>query len=229
MATDLSKLEKIIHITFKNKELLQTALTHRSFLNENRQIEEHNERLEFLGDAVLELVTTEHLFDSMSGSPEGQMTSLRAALVRKENLDKAARSMQLGQYLNMSKGEDQGGGRNNPYILANAVEALIGAIYLDRGFAIARKFIHKFVLVYLNEILDQKLFQDSKSRLQELSQEKLQLTPIYEILSEQGPDHEKIFEAGVYFADKLQGKGKGNSKQSAELKAAQDALANLDW
>lgn len=226
---ELTRLEKTIKVDFKDKQLLQTAVTHRSYLNENREIKEHNERLEFLGDAVLELATTQHLFHSMPDTPEGEMTSIRAALVRKENLDKTAHKIDLGKYLFLSRGEDQSGGRENSYILANTVEALIGAIYLDQGFETARHFIEENILIFLDEILQKNLHQDAKSRLQEICQEKMQITPNYEILDEEGPDHQKTFTAGVFFGEEQKGQGSGPSKQAAELQAAEDALAQLNW
>lgn len=228
-STPSHALENQLGIRFNQAELLQTALTHRSFLNENAEAEAHNERLEFLGDAVLELVTTDFLFHKLPDLPEGKLTSLRAALVRKENLAKAARQLQLGQHLVLSRGEEQTGGRENSYLLANAVEALIGAIYLDQGLAATQEFIEKTILGSLSEILEKNLHRDAKSFLQEMAQEKRQLTPSYQIESESGPDHNKTFVAGVFFAGEKQGEGKGNSKRSAELKAAEDALSKLGW
>ncbi|HNT29674.1 MAG TPA: ribonuclease III [bacterium] len=226
---DIAQLEKTIKVRFTDKQLLLTALTHRSYLNENREQAEHNERLEFLGDAVLELATTEYLFHTLPDKPEGELTSLRAALVRKENLDKVAQSLQLGEYLRLSKGEDAGGGRTNAYILANTVEALIGAIYLDHTYKTAKKFIETFVLPELPRIIENSLHRDAKSYLQELAQERVKVTPSYDIISESGPDHDKTFIAGVFFAGEEQGRGEGRSKQSAELKAAEDALKKLKW
>ena len=198
-------------VDFKNPALLVTALTHRSYLNENRTIKEHNERLEFLGDAVLELVSTEFLFHKMPDMPEGTLTSIRAALVRKDNLDKAARKLDVGSHLLLSRGEDAGGGRTNPYLLANAVEAIIGAIYLDQGIAPAKKFIELHVLTTLDEILAGHLYQDGKSRLQEIAQDKHKITPTYQVLDSVGPDHEKTFTVGVYFTGEQQGQGSGKS------------------
>jgi len=222
-------LEKKLGYSFDDPTLLRTALTHRSYLNENRDMREHNERLEFLGDAVLELVVTDFLYHSMPDTPEGKMTSIRAALVRKENLARAARDLSLGDFLYLSKGEEQTGGRENDYILANSVESVLGATYLEHGLKYCRKFIEKNILNRLDLILQHKLHRDSKSYLQEMAQEKLQLTPTYRILSEEGPDHEKIFEAGVYFGEMLQGQGKGGSKRAAELKAAEVSLRQLGW
>jgi len=228
-STPSHALEKQLGIRFSQPELLQTALIHRSFLNENAEVSEHNERLEFLGDAVLELVTTDFLFHKLPDMPEGKLTSLRAALVRKENLAKTARQIGLGQYMILSRGEEQTGGRENSYLLANTLEALIGAIYLDQGLTAAQAVIEKTILGSLTEILEKNLHRDAKSFLQEMAQEKYQLTPNYQIESESGPDHSKIFVAGVFFGHKKKGQGAGNSKRSAELKAAEDALSNLGW
>lgn len=227
--SDIKKLEKIIKISFDDQQLITTALTHRSHLNENREVQEHNERLEFLGDACLELVTTEFLFHTFPDKAEGELTALRAALVRKENLSKSARSLDLGSYLLMSKGEDQGGGRDNDYILANTVEALIGAIYLDQGYETAKEFVSEYILTYLPQIMQHRLDRDAKSYLQELAQERDKVTPTYSVVEERGPDHEKEFDAVAYIADQKVGTGTGNSKQAAELKAAQDALERLGW
>lgn len=229
MQKNLVGLEKIIGITFKDKTLAEVALTHRSHINENKEQTIHNERLEFLGDAVLELVVTEYLYAEMPETPEGKMTSIRAALVRKENLHKVALDIKLGEYIFLSRGEDAGGGRNNAYILANTVEAVIGALYLDQGYEIAKGFIRKFVIAHLDEIMDKQLYRDSKSRLQEVSQEKLRVTPTYKIVDESGPDHNKVFESAVYFDEEIQGRGTGKSKQAAEIQAARNALENLGW
>jgi ribonuclease-3 len=226
---DHTLLEKRLGYRFDDPTVLRVALTHRSYLNENRDMREHNERLEFLGDAVLELIVTDFLYHAMPDTPEGKMTSIRAALVRKENLARAARELHLGDFLFLSKGEEQTGGRENDYILANTVESVIGATYLEHGLKYCKKFIEKYILNRLDDILSQKLHRDAKSYLQELAQEKLQLTPTYKIIAEEGPDHEKLFEAGVYFGELLQGQGKGGSKRAAELKAAETALKKLGW
>lgn len=229
LPTDLALLEKKILYQFKNRSLLELAVTHRSYINENQDRQQHNERLEFLGDAVLELVVTQHLYTQMPDTPEGKLTSIRSALVRKENLNTIAQNLQLGDFLLLSKGEDLGGGRNNAYILANTIEALIGALYLDGQYTVAQKFIQNFVLPQLKIILQKKLYRDAKSFLQETAQEKLQITPHYGILSETGPDHDKTFKAGVFFDEELQASGTGSSKQAAENMAAQKALEKLQW
>ena len=226
---DYSNLETKINIQFQNKDLLATALTHRSYLNENRSYPlPHNERLEFLGDAVLELVCTEYLFRSFP-NPEGELTNFRSALVNYRLLSEIAREIGLEQYILLSRGEARDMGRARQVILANAIEALIGAIYLDQGMKPASEFITTFILSKLPAIMQAQTYVDPKSRLQELVQERLTITPTYKVLSENGPDHAKNFLVGVYVADRLVGEGKGPSKQDAEVDAAKDALAKEDF
>ncbi len=226
---DFSNLEIKIKTQFKNPDLLQTALTHRSYLNENRSYNlPHNERLEFLGDAVLELVTTEHLYRHYD-NPEGELTNLRSALVNYRLLAEIASSIGLDEHILLSRGEARDRGRARQVILANALEALIGAIYLDSGEAAAQKFIEEFILVKLPEIIQAQTYVDPKSKLQELIQEKLAITPTYKVLSETGPDHDKIFVVGVYKDDRLVGEGQGPSKQDAEVEAAKNALLKNDF
>ena len=222
----MSGLEKNIGLKFENDDLISEALTHRSFLNENPNWGvAHNERLEFLGDAVLELVVTEDLFRRYPDYPEGQLTSIRAALVNYQMVAKVARDIELEDYIKMSKGESKDLGRAREVILANAMEAVIGAIYLDRGYAEAKKVIEKFVIeANLGMVIKNHLYKDPKSQLQEIVQEKLKVTPGYQILEEWGPDHKKIFKSGVYFGDKLMAEGEGYSKQEAEVDAARNAL-----
>lgn len=225
----LEKLKKEIGLKFKDESLLETAFVHRSYLNEcDEPKPEHNERLEFLGDAVLELVATEYLYAHYDKS-EGILTNWRSALVKGENLAESARKLDLGQYLLLSRGEEQGGGRNKSYLLANVFEAVIGAIYLDQGYEPAKKFINRFVLQFLEEIIDKGLHIDSKSLFQELSQEKTDSTPEYRVLNEDGPDHQKVFTMGAYLNDELIGQGEGTSKQDGEQAAAIDALKNKGW
>jgi len=225
---NLTKLQKKINFVFKNKDLLKEALTHRSFLNENPLWPfSHNERLEYLGDAVLELVVSEFLFYKYPKASEGQLTSFRAALVNYQMLSKIAREIDLENYLFLSRGEAKDTGKARDVILANTMEALIGAIYLDAGYKAAKKFITKYVLSRLQEIIDSGLYQDVKSHLQEIIQEKLKITPSYRVLKESGPDHQKKFLVGVYFGDKLIAKGLGSSKQEAERKAAEEALTKI--
>ncbi|MGB9608800.1 MAG: ribonuclease III [Minisyncoccia bacterium] len=224
------ELENKIGFKFKNKKLLFEALTHRSYLNENRNWElKHNERLEFLGDAVLELIITEFLFLKYFNYDEGKLTMLRAALVNYQNLSKIARQINLDKFILTSKGEKKDTTRAWDVILANAFEALIGAIYLDKNLEAAKKFIEKFVIKSLDEVLKNKTYKDAKSKLQEIIQEKLKLTPKYEVLSESGPAHKRSFEVGVFFGDDLIASGSGDSKQEAEMQAAKKALEDLNY
>jgi ribonuclease-3 len=226
---DLSNLENKINIKFQNKDLLATALTHRSYLNENRSYKlSHNERLEFLGDAVLELVTTEYLYQNYA-NPEGELTNLRSALVNYRLLAEIARAVGIEGYILLSRGEAKDTGRARQVILANALEALIGAIYLDQGMTEARKFIETFILDKLPKIMESQAYLDPKSQLQEIIQDKMAITPTYKVLSESGPDHAKTFVVGVYVDDRLVGQGAGPSKQDAEVEAAKDALARQDY
>ncbi|MFZ5392053.1 MAG: ribonuclease III [Patescibacteria group bacterium] len=221
-------LQKILKIKFKNPDLLMTALTHRSYLNEHSDYRlDHNERLEFLGDAVLELIVTDYLYRNYP-NPEGELTNWRAALVRGATLKEVALVLHLGQYINLSKGEILSGGRERELIMANTVEALIGAIYIDRGIKYASQFIHKYIITRLPQILAQHLYQDAKSRLQEKSQEKLNLTPTYYLISQSGPDHAKQFVMGVKIGDNEYGQGSGLSKQEAEQNAAAEALSKWE-
>ena len=224
-----SKLEKKIGIKFKNQDLLRTAFVHRSYLNEHKDSGwEHNERVEFLGDAVLELVATEYLYSHFP-NPEGDLTNWRSALVKGEMLSKIARELGLGDYLYLSKGEEHSGGREKDYLLANVFEALIGAIYLQHGYAKSQKFIEKFLLGHLESILKTGGHIDAKSRLQELAQERVMVTPSYQLIHDEGPDHDKVFTMGAYIGDRIVGKGIGGNKQAAEQKAAEDALKRLKW
>jgi ribonuclease-3 len=226
---DIISLENKIGIYFKNENILKEALTHRSYLNENPSWKlPHNERLEFLGDAVLELASTKYLWKTRPKFEEGPLTLLRAALVNTKMLAKVAEEIGLQKYLLVSKGEAQMIGRAMETILADAFEALTGAIYVDQGFDSAEKFIVQFVLPHLTEIEKKQLYKDPKSLLQEVSQADLKVTPIYKLLSESGPDHARIFTVGVYFGEKLKGEGSGASKQEAEIEAARQALEKID-
>lgn len=209
---------------FKNIQLLVTALTHRSYVNEHKKsVSEHNERLEFLGDAVLELAVTDFLFANYS-EPEGTLTSWRASLVRTESIGAAGDKLGYEPLLRMSKGERQGTDRARQQILANAFEAVIGAIYLERGYKDAEVFINKHISSKLEAIIEEGSWRDPKSHLQEVSQRIDSATPQYKVLEEVGPDHDKIFTLGVYVAGKLMGKGTGHSKQIAQQTAAKAAL-----
>ncbi len=211
---------------FKDIDLLITALTHRSYVNEHRKsAREHNERLEFLGDAVLEIAVTEYLYKNYS-EPEGILTSWRAALVRTESIGDAGEKLGYLPLIRMSKGEKNGSDRARMQILANAFEAVIGAIYLERGFEDARKFIEEHILVKLEGILESGSWRDPKSYLQEVSQRVDGVTPVYRVLGEEGPDHDKVFSLGVFVGDKLMGQGSGPSKQVAQQAAARAALEN---
>jgi len=226
---ELNKLENELKYTFNNKSLLAQALTHRSFLNENpRWHLEHNERLEFLGDAVLELVVTDHLYRNYT-SPEGELTNWRAALVNYQMLSGIAMSLTINDFLFLSKGESRDTGRARQVILANAIEAVIGAIYLDAGYQPASDFINNFILVKLPEILREKSYKDPKSKFQEEAQDRVGITPAYEVIQEWGPDHAKQFKIGVYLGKTLIAEGDGPSKQDAQQSAAQAALNKKGW
>lgn len=224
------KLEKIIGIKIKDRKLLDIAFTHKSYLNEHRDEGiEHNERMEFLGDAVLELIATKHLFLKYPQQDEGQMTTYRSALVKGKNLAEIAKELNLGEYLFLSKGEEKSGGRQKGYILANTLESLIGAIYLDKGYDHAEKFIQQFIITRLDDIIAQGLHIDAKSKFQELCQEKEGFTPYYQVLEETGPDHNKLFTMGSFIENELIAIGKGPSKQKAEEEAAKNALKIKKW
>lgn len=209
---------------FNDLELLITAFTHRSYLNEHRKtVKEHNERLEFLGDAVLELVVTEHLYKNHQ-EPEGILTNWRSALVRTESISAAAAREGFEPLLRLSRGEKRGSQRAREQILANCYEAVIGAIYLDSGYDAAKTYIEKSLLPTLEEILGKGSWLDPKSQLQELVQNRDGFTPVYKVLSEEGPDHDKMFVVGVFVNDQLMGEGSGPSKQTAQVGAATAAL-----
>lgn len=209
---------------FSDLELLITAFTHRSYLNEHRSTaKEHNERLEFLGDAVLELVVTEHLYNNFA-EPEGILTNWRSALVRTESIAVAAEREGFEPLLRLSRGEKRGSERARQQILANCYEAVIGALYLDKGYQAAKAYIASTLLPSLQAILQNGSWLDPKSRLQEMVQSREGFTPIYKVIEEEGPDHEKIFAVGVYINDELKGQGRGPSKQAAQVIAATQAL-----
>lgn len=211
-------------ITFKKPELLVLAFTHRSYVNEHKKSAEgHNERLEFLGDAVLELVVTEFLYTNYE-EPEGILTNWRSALVRTESIGAAATNLGFEKMLRLSKGEKRGSERARQQILANSFEAVTGAIYLDQGYNAAKKFIDDNIIATLPQILETGSWRDPKSYLQEVAQEKDGHTPVYKVLSEDGPDHDKVFTLGVFIGSQLRGSGTGSSKQAAQQKAAEEAL-----
>ncbi len=226
----VQKLLKILEwtdVSDKESALFLEALTHRSAVNEKTQYHTHNERLEFLGDAVLELITTKFLFERFN-EPEGMLTSFRAALVRGDHLAEVAHRLELGACLVLSRGEARSGGATKDYLIANAVEALIGAIYLSRGMDVASHFVHKYILSDLDAIIANKKHVDAKSEFQELTQGKLGVTPHYELVSEAGKDHEKSFVMAAYLEDKKVGEGAGGSKKDAEIAAAANALEQKD-
>ncbi|MBU0708327.1 ribonuclease III [Patescibacteria group bacterium] len=222
---NLTKLETKIKLRFSNPDSLLNAFVHRSYLNEHKDfLLGSNERLEFLGDACLELVVSEYLYQHFPEEAEGFLTNLRSALVNTESLAETAKFLGLGEYLLLSKGEEDGGGRQSRYLLANTFEALLGACYLETGLDKCREFVERFLLPKLELIIENNLYRDAKSRFQELTQEVLSVTPQYKIIETWGPDHEKHFKAGVFVNEKNVGEGEGNSKQKAEVEAAQDAL-----
>jgi len=226
---DLSSLEKSLGVDFKNKDLLLQALTHRSYINENPKFYlGHNERLEFLGDAVLELAVTEYLYQTYE-NPEGDLTSWRASLVNSKMLAQIAREIGVNDFLLLSKGESRDTGRAREYILANAMEAIIGAVYLDQNFGKTIDLIGKYVIPKLPEIIEKELYKDPKSRFQEEAQERVGITPTYEVIDEWGPDHAKNFVVGVFLGKDEVAKGEGNSKQEAQEKAAEKALEEKGW
>ncbi len=227
---DFSKFEDKLGIYFKNKGLLQTAFTHRSYLNENRRnVLEHNERLEFLGDAVLELISTHFLFSRYPEKPEGELTAFRSALVNAVTLSEVASKMGMNEFLLLSRGEAKDTGRARQIILANTMEAFIGALFLDQGYGAAEMFIKKHILVLLDDIIAQKSWLDAKSFFQEKAQEIDGITPTYEVQKETGPDHDKHFTVAVSIGRERVAVGEGKSKQEAEQKAAEAALKAKNW
>lgn len=228
--TDLVKLQEILGVEFADKKILLSAITHRSYLNEHREATwDHNERLEFLGDAVLELVVTDFLFNKYKDKPEGELTAVRAAIVNTVSLAEAAEKMGVNDFLLMSKGEAKDVGRARQYILANSFEACIGAIYMDKGYETAATFIANRLFSKTDEIVDKRLWQDPKSRFQELAQEHESVTPTYETIDQEGPDHDRVFTVGVYLRKELVAEGKGRSKQEAEQQAAEEAIKAKGW
>ena len=213
-----------LHVTFNNVELLQTAFTHRSYLNEHKKtVRHHNERLEFLGDAVLELVVTEYLYGNYD-DPEGILTNWRSSLVRTESIGAAAAKYDFESMLRLSRGEKRGTDRARAQILANSFEAVLGELYLDQGYEAAKNFITESILSTFEQILASGSWMDPKSHLQELAQSQETATPVYKVMQEEGPDHDKVFTVGVYVNNNLRGQGNGPSKQAAQQKAAEAAL-----
>ncbi len=225
----LADFEKKLKIKFKNADLLQQAFVHRSYLNEHGNFKlDHNERLEFLGDAVLELITTEYLYKNYP-NPEGDLTSFRASLVNSEMLSEVANNLGMEKYLLLSRGEAKDTGRARQYILANAFEAIIGAIYLDQGYDAAKKFIETALIIKLPRIFKEGSWLDPKSKFQEEAQEKAGITPTYEVTKEWGPDHDKHFIVGIFLGKDLVAEGEGKSKQEAQRNAAAKGLEVKKW
>ena len=225
--TDIHAHETALGVTFKNPDLLVEALTHRSYLNEHRTAGNHNERLEFLGDAVLELAVTHFLFEKFPAKPEGELTAYRAALVNTVSLAEESERLGVNDMLLLSKGERKDTGRARQIILANAFEAILGAIYLDQGYDVAEAFVSRNLYPKLDLIISKRTWQDAKSQYQEAAQERYGVTPHYKTLEEVGPDHDKRFTVGVFLGDKESGRGDGKSKQEAEQAAAASALDRM--
>lgn len=227
---DFSEFERKINIKFKNQALLRVAFTHRSYLNENRAMgNQHNERLEFLGDAVVELAVTDFLYKKFPGRDEGELTSFRAALVNATTLSDLASSLSMNDYLLLSKGESKDVGRARQFILANTFEAFVGALYLDQGMEACVSFLESYLFPLTDGIVEGRLWQDAKSFFQERAQDEVSITPSYKLIRENGPDHDKQFTIGVYIGNELVAEGEGKSKQEAEQSAARAALEKKGW
>jgi len=227
---DFSLLEEKLKVSFKNKNLLKQAFVHRSYLNENPGLGlEQNERLEFLGDAVLELVVTEHLYKDNPDKPEGELTNWRAALVNAKMLSQVADELGFNDFLLLSRGESKELGKARQYILANTFESFVGAMYLDSGYTPCDEFIKKYLLSKLSEVIQKKLYKDAKSKFQEEAQDKEGITPMYRVIKESGPDHKKKFTIGVFLEEERVADGDGYSKQEAEEEAAKAALIIKRW
>ncbi len=227
---DFTKFQKEININFNNKDILTQAFVHRSYLNENSKIGMgHNERLEFLGDAVIELIVTDFLYKNYPNCAEGELTAYRSALVNANIIGEIATNLKMNEYLLLSKGETRDIGKARTYILANTFEAVAGAVYVDQGYEVVRDFIEKYLCVRIDDIVKHKLWRDAKSLVQEKSQEHMSVTPVYKVLSESGPDHDKHFTVGIFLGEERVAEGKGHSKQIAEQNAARVALEKKNW
>lgn len=226
---DIREKAEALGLPFNNLALLEEALTHRSYLNEHKSAKAHNERLEFLGDAVLELATTRFLYDRFPDKPEGELTAYRAALVNTVSLARVAEEIKLNDLLYLSRGESKDTGRARLIILANAFEALLGALYLDQGYEAAEAYLGAHLYPRLDGVLESRSWQDAKSRFQEEAQDKKGITPSYKTLLESGPDHARVFTVGVYLGEEEIARGKGKSKQEAEQEAARNALSQITW
>ncbi len=227
--SDIASPAARLGLTFHNKALIQEALTHRSYLNENKTAGNHNERLEFLGDAVLELATTNFLFKKFPSKPEGDLTAFRAALVNTYSLADTAELLGMNDMLLLSKGEARDTGRARQIILANAFEAVLGALYLDQGYDAVEEFLMKNLYPKIDDIIAKRAYQDAKSQFQETAQEKRSTTPTYKTLEESGPDHDRVFTVGVFLGSEEIARGDGKSKQEAEQAAAQAAIDKTGW
>lgn len=217
-------LSKKIGVSFKNIKAVDQAFIHRSSLNESKKSQQSNERMEFLGDSVLSFLVSSYLYGKYPDFSEGELTNLRSSVVKTKTLADLSKTLDLGTYLYLSRGEEEGGGRNNPSLLADTFEALLGAIYIDQGILPVKKILESYLFGLLPKILEKKTYIDAKSEFQELVQEEGRISPLYKVLGEEGPDHAKEFTVGVYAASTLWGKGKGKSKQEAEMEAATVAL-----
>jgi ribonuclease-3 len=227
---NLDDFEKKINIKFKDQSILKRAFTHRSYVNEHGgSYWDHNERLEYLGDAVLELVTSDHLYNKFPEEKEGILTSYRSALVNTITISNAAKNIGMNDFLLLSKGEAKDTGRARDFILADVFEAVIGAIYLDQGYEIAKKFISENIFHLTEEVIKKRLWQDAKSYFQEKAQEIVNITPTYKVLEETGPDHDKRFKVGAFLSEEMIADGEGVSKQEAEQSAAKNALETKGW
>lgn len=230
MTQNFDAFEKSIGITFRDKDLLRTAFTHRSYLNENRRASmEHNERLEFLGDAVLELIVTEYLFGKFPDKTEGDLTSYRSALVNANTLSGVAEGLSMNDFLLLSRGEAKDTGRARQVILANTIEAFIGALYQDQGYDAAKRFVSEFIFPLTDDIVRKRSWLDAKSHFQEMAQEVVGVTPNYETVKETGPDHDKHFTVAAFLGPERVAEGEGKSKQEAEQQAAKLGLQAKQW
>ena len=229
MSFDFKKVQEILKTELENEYLFRTAFTHRSYLNEHTEkAHKSNERLEFLGDAVLQLISSEYLFEHYKNSPEGDMTNYRSAVVCTSSIGAEAKRLGYGELLLLSNGEESTGGREREYILANTFEAVLGALYLEKGLEFCKNFVERELLYKIEEVIEKEKYKDAKSLFQEKSQEKFGITPTYKIEDSWGPDHEKNFKVGVFLNDKIWGEGQGKSKQKAEQNAAERALEKLE-
>ncbi len=227
METNFAQLEKEMGITINDPKIIELAFIHRSYLNENKAYQQSNERLEYLGDAILSFVVALHLFNRFPEATEGELTNYRASLVSRKFLGNVGNDLKLGQYLRLAKGEEEANGRNNLTLLSNTYEALIGAIFLDQGIKATTEIIEKHVLSSIDDIVENKLYRDNKSALQEKAQSQYRKPPVYHVVKEEGPEHAKVFTVSVSINGEVMGTGNGKSKQQAEQDAARLALEKL--